>query len=59
VETATTAISQPIAAIVSLEDQHTAEEGTVVADGVGAERVHCFMPKTEIFHIMMSAFGWK
>jgi alkaline phosphatase len=59
VETATTATSQQIAAIVSLEDQHTAEEVAVVADGAGAERVHDFMPNTEIFHIMMSAFGWE
>jgi alkaline phosphatase len=59
VETATTATSQQIASIVSLEDQHTAEEVTVVADGPGAERVHGFMPNTGIFHIMMSAFGWE
>jgi alkaline phosphatase len=59
VETSTTATSQQIAAIVSLEDQHTAEEVAVVADGLGAERVHGFMHNTEIFHIMMSAFGWE
>jgi hypothetical protein len=39
--------------------QHTAEEVAVVADGAGVERVHGLMPNTEIFHIMMSAFGWE
>jgi alkaline phosphatase len=58
-ETATTATAQQIAAIVSLEDQHTAEEVPVIADGPGAERVRGFMPNTQIFHILMSAFGWE
>jgi alkaline phosphatase len=59
VETARTATSQQIAAIVSLEDQHTAEEVPVIADGPGAELVHGFMSNTDIFHVMMAAFGWN
>jgi alkaline phosphatase len=58
-ETATTTTAQQIAAIVSLEDQHASEEGPVIADGPGGERVHGFMPNTQIFHILMSAFGWE
>jgi alkaline phosphatase len=48
-----------IASAVSLEDEHTAEEVPVLADGPGSERVHGFMSNTDIFHIMMSAFGWQ
>jgi alkaline phosphatase len=59
VETATTATPQQITAIASLEDQHTAEEVAVIADGPGSERVHGFISNTDIFHIMMGAFGWE
>jgi alkaline phosphatase len=58
-ETARTATPQRIAAVASLEDQHTAEEVTLIADGPGSERVHGFMANTQIFHIMMAAFGWE
>ena len=59
IETTRRATPAQIAAIASLEDQHTAEEVPIIADGPGAERVHGFMPNTEIFHIIMSAFGWE
>jgi alkaline phosphatase len=59
IETARTATPAQIASIASVEDQHTAEEVPVIADGPGAERVHGFMPNTEIFHIISSAFGWE
>jgi alkaline phosphatase len=42
-----------------VENSHTAEEVAVMALGAGAERVRGFMPNTQIFHIMMQAFGWK
>ncbi|MEW5977675.1 MAG: alkaline phosphatase [Acidobacteriota bacterium] len=38
---------------------HTAEEVLVSAEGPGAERVKGILPNTELFHIMMGAFGWK
>lgn len=38
---------------------HTGEEVVVAAQGPGAERVRGYMPNTEIFHIMMDAYGWK
>ncbi len=59
VETATTATPQQIAAIASVEDQHTAEEVPVIAEGPGSERVHGFISNTDVFHIMMAAFGWE
>ena len=58
-ETAITATPQQIAAITSLEDQHTAEEVPVIAAGPGSELVHGFISDTDIFHIMMSAYGWE
>jgi alkaline phosphatase len=48
-----------IASAVSLEDEHTAEEVPVLADGPGSERVHGFISNTDIFHVMMAAFGWE
>lgn len=38
---------------------HTGEEVIVGAVGPGAERVKGYMPNTQIFHILMSAYGWK
>jgi alkaline phosphatase len=44
---------------IHLEDQHTAEEVPVVAMGPGSERVKGFMSNTDIYRVMMSAFGWN
>jgi alkaline phosphatase len=38
---------------------HTGEEVVVAARGPGAEQVQGFLPNTQIFHIMMAAYGWK
>ncbi|HEU0123560.1 MAG TPA: alkaline phosphatase [Bryobacteraceae bacterium] len=38
---------------------HTGEEVLVAAMGPGASRVKGYMPNTQIFHIMMQAYGWK
>ena len=38
---------------------HTGEEVLIAGSGPGAERVQGFLPNTEIFHIMMAAYGWK
>lgn len=43
--------------IISLEDQHTAEEVPVIADAPGADPVHGFLSNTDVFQIMMAAFG--
>jgi alkaline phosphatase len=38
---------------------HTGEEVVVTAMGPGAARVSGFIPNTQLFHIMMDAFGWS
>lgn len=43
---------------VRVDDGHTGEEVLVAAQGPGAERVHGFFANTDLFHIMMAAFGW-
>lgn len=48
-----------ITQIVSLEDEHTAEEVPVMAIGPGSERVHGFISNTDIFHILVAAPGWQ
>lgn len=44
---------------VRMENSHTGEEVAVLATGPGAERVKGFLPNTQLFHIMMEAYGWK
>ena len=44
---------------IHLEDQHTAEEVPVVAMGPGSERVKGFISNTDVFGVMMSAYGWQ
>jgi alkaline phosphatase len=50
---------QEIVSRVKIDGSHSAEEVLVTAEGPGAERVRGFFPNTEIFHIMMAAFGWE
>jgi len=38
---------------------HTGEEVLATAQGPGAEQVKGFIPNTQLFRIMMNAFGWK
>jgi alkaline phosphatase len=42
-----------------VEDGHTGEEVLVAAQGPGAERVHGYFANTDLFHIMMAAYGWE
>jgi alkaline phosphatase len=44
---------------VRVEDAHTGEQVLVAAQGPGSERVRGFFPNTELFRIMMAAYGWK
>lgn len=44
---------------VKVEGSHSGEEVLVAADGPGAERVRGILPNTQLFHIMMSAYGWE
>jgi len=57
VETSKAADSQQIAAAISLEAQHTAEEVPVLATGPGSVRVHGFISNTDIFHIYDGGAG--
>jgi alkaline phosphatase len=43
---------------VHIEDSHTGEEVMVAAQGPGAERVHGYLLNTDLFRIMMAAYGW-
>jgi alkaline phosphatase len=38
---------------------HTGEEVLATAQGPGSDQVHGFLPNTQLFHIMLNAFGWK
>jgi alkaline phosphatase len=38
---------------------HTGEDVVVVAQGPGADRVRGFIANTDLFRIMLAAFGWK
>ncbi len=44
---------------VRMDGDHTGEEVVVAAQGPGAERVRGYMLNTQIFRIMMQAYGWK
>jgi len=43
---------------IRVENGHTGEEVLVAAQGPGAERVHGYLVNTDLFHIMMAAYGW-
>ena len=57
-ETARSADRGKVLSAISLEDQHTAEEVPLLGMGPGSERISGFMSNTDVFGIMMSAFGW-
>ena len=38
---------------------HTGEEVLATAQGPGADQVHGFLPNTQLFQIMLNAYGWK
>jgi alkaline phosphatase len=44
---------------VRMDNGHTGEEVLVAAQGPGAEKVRGYMDNTDIFGVMMDAFGWK
>lgn len=58
-ETARSSDHTKIGSAVSLEDEHTAEEVPLLAEGPGSERVNGFMSNTDVFHIMMASFGFE
>jgi alkaline phosphatase len=44
---------------VRRDDDHTGEDVLAAAQGPGAERVRGFLSNTDLFHIMMAAYGWR
>ena len=44
---------------VRRDDDHTGEPVLLTAQGPGAERVKGALSNTDVFHIMMAAYGWK
>jgi alkaline phosphatase len=44
---------------IHVEDGHTGEQVLVAAQGPGSERVHGYILNTDLFHIMMAAYGWR
>jgi alkaline phosphatase len=57
-ETSRKATAKEVVSIISLEEQHTAEEVPVMAAGPGSEAVYGWISNTDVFHSMMGAFGW-
>ncbi|MDW8131420.1 MAG: alkaline phosphatase, partial [Bryobacterales bacterium] len=43
---------------IRVDGSHTGEEVLVAAQGPGAERVRGFISNTDLFRIMMAAYGW-
>jgi len=43
---------------VRMDNGHTGEEVLVAAQGPGADKVRGFMANTDIFNVMMEAYGW-
>lgn len=44
---------------IAVSDSHSGEQVLAAAQGPGAERVHGFIRNTDLFHIMMAAYGWE
>lgn len=44
---------------VRMYNSHTGEEVVVAAEGPGAEGVRGFMANSDLFDVMMAAYGWK
>lgn len=44
---------------VRMDDSHTGEEVLVAAQGPGASRVRGYLANTDLFRIMLAAFGWS
>jgi alkaline phosphatase len=57
-ETSKASDHKKIASIVSLEDEHTAEEVPFLGIGPGSERIGGYMSNTDVFKVMMASFGW-
>jgi alkaline phosphatase len=50
---------KPAASDVAVGDHHSGEQVLAAALGPGGKRVHGFIRNTDLFHIMMAAYGWE
>ena len=55
----TSSTTPPADPPLRMDDGHTGEEVIVAAQGPGARRVHGFIANTDLFRIMLAAYGWK
>ena len=44
---------------IRMENGHTGEQVVLAAQGPGAEQVKGYLSNTDLFHIMMDAYGWQ
>ena len=51
--------AMPVNPPIRMDDGHTGEEVVVAAQGPGARRVNGFIANTDLFRIMLAAYGWK
>jgi alkaline phosphatase len=50
--------SRNILPMVTLDNDHTAEEVPLFATGPGSSQVKGFISNTDVFHFMLDAYGW-
>ncbi|MBI4877894.1 MAG: alkaline phosphatase [Acidobacteria bacterium] len=48
----------PAKSAIRVDDGHTGEEVLVAAQGPGSRRVHGYIRNTDLFRIMLAAYGW-
>jgi alkaline phosphatase len=57
--TGSVAKGDPLLPSMVVQGNHAAEEVLVAAQGPGAEKVRGFMKNTQLFDVMMDAYGWE
>lgn len=51
--------SDPAKPRIRVENSHTGEQVLAAAQGPGAERIRGYLVNTDLFKVMMSAYGWE
>ena len=51
--------SRDILPMVTLDNDHTAEEVPLFAVGPGSSQIKGFVSNTQVFHYMLDAYGWN
>jgi alkaline phosphatase len=50
--------TDPVVDNMKVEGSHTGEEVLIAAEGPGAEQIRGYMQNTDLFQVMMRAYGW-